>query len=75
MKTKKMTVKYWNSLPEDSKVRAIEAALPNAGIMAKILKSAKPNPKEARWSIVFKEVRIPEDCSHYKTVVNGWYLP
>ena len=75
MKTKQMTIRYWNSLPVDSRERAIRAAVPNGEFLAKLFKDAKPNLKDTSWRLIFKLVRIPVNETHYKTVVNGWYIP
>lgn len=73
--TKKMTIKYWNSLPADSRARAIEAAFPNGRLLAENLKNREPDLKSSQWRLIFKLVRIPMDGCSYKTAVNGWLIP
>lgn len=73
-KTKRMTMKYWNSLSESSKERALKSCFPIHDAVVKMLMNDKPNLKEPWWLIVFKKVKVPADTSHYKTVMNGWYM-
>lgn len=75
MKTARMTKTYWNGLPVDSRERAIKAAIPSGEFLAKLYKDAKPNLNDTSWQLIFKLVRIPLDDNHYKTCVNGWYIP
>lgn len=78
-KTKKMTVKYWETLGEGSKKRALTCVFPLNPAAVDMLLDDKPNPKDPWWTIVFKKVRIPEPDErgyrHYKTVVNKTYIP
>lgn len=73
-KTKKMTIKYWSSLSEGSKERALKSCFPIHEAIVKMLLNDKPSLKDPWWQMVFKRVKIPADTSHYKTVVNGWYM-
>lgn len=75
MATKKMTLKYWGSLDEGSKRRALTHVFPINNPIVQILMNEKPDKKKNLWQIVFKEVRIPEDNRHYKTVVHNNYIP
>lgn len=75
MATKKMTLKYWGELEEGSKRRALTHVFPGNDPLVRILLNEKPDKKKTLWQIVFKEVRIPEDSSHYKTVVHKTYIP
>ena len=79
-KTSKMTLKYWDSLSEGSKRRALTCVFPLHKATVDMLMNDKPNPKEdVWWGLVWKKVRIPEadvtGYRHYKTVVNHTYLP
>lgn len=77
-KTKKMTVKYWSSLSDGSKKRALQYCFPTLPCTVDMLLSEKPknvNDKGEYWWYVFKKVRIPDDSRFYKTVVNRTYLP
>lgn len=69
-----MTIKYWNTLPSDSKERALTHVFPTNREMVSMLSSQHPDRKNCLWKIVFDEVRIPETPGHYKTFVKGWYL-
>lgn len=74
-KTKKMTVKYWNSLDDGSKRRALTYVFPLHKATVDMLMNEKPDPNDnAWWGYVWKKVRIPE-TGHYKTVVNHTYIP
>lgn len=75
MATKKMTLKYWGSLDEGSKRRALTHVFPIKNPIVQILMNEKPDKKKNLWKIVFKEVRIPEDNRHHKTVVHNNYIP
>ncbi len=74
MKTKKMTIKYWNALDVSSKVRALTHVFPTNQVMVSKLSTERPNKKDCLWKIVFDEVRVPVNEGHYKTFVKGWYL-
>lgn len=75
MAMKKMTLKYWGSLDEGSKRRALTHVFPINNPIVQILMNEKPDKKKNLWQIVFKEVRILEYNSHYKTVVHNNYIP
>lgn len=75
MEAKKMTMKYWASLEESSRKRALIHVFPGNAPLVQILMREKPDRDNTLWQIVFKEVRIPEDNSHYKTVVHKTYIP
>ena len=74
-KTKKMTIKYWNSLSESSRKRALQYCYPIHPAIVEMLMNEKPDLKSEWWKMVFKKVRIPSPgSSYYKTVVNNTYL-
>ncbi len=75
MATKRITLKYWATLDEGSKRRALTHVFPINNPIVQILLQEKPDKKKTLWQLVFKEVRIPEDSSHYKTVVHNAYIP
>lgn len=75
MAAKKMTMRYWALLEEGSRKRALTHVFPGNTHLVQILMSEKPDKDNTLWQIVFKEVRIPEDNSHYKTVVHKTYIP
>lgn len=74
-KTKKMTTSYWKGLSEGSKRRALTYVFPIHPVIVDMLLDEKPNLREFWWQRVWDEVRIPEDPSHYKTVIrNSTYI-
>ncbi len=75
MATKRITLKYWATLDEGSKRRALTHVFPINNPIVQILLQEKPDKKKTLWQLIFKEVRIPEDSSHYKTVVHKTYIP
>lgn len=74
MATRKMTLKYWNSLSQGSKERALHHVFPTMKFTVEMLLDEQPNLKNGLWKLVWRKVRIPIE-SYYKTVVNGAYLP
>ena len=73
-KTKKMTLKYWASLSDGSKKRALQSVFCIHPAIVEMLMNEKPDLKSEWWKMVFKKVRIPSPGSYYKTVVNNTYL-
>ena len=70
-KTKKMTLTYWKGLSEDSKRRALTFVFPIHPACVNMLLNEKPKLKgNPWWEMVWKKVRIPEDHSNYKTVID-----
>ena len=74
-KTKKMTIKYWNSLEVGSKRRALQFCYPTLHATVDMLLNEKPKKDNPWWKRVFNMVRIPDGDSYYKTVVNHTYIP
>ena len=78
-KTKKMTIKYWNSLEEGSRKRALQFCYPTLQTTVEMLLNDKPRKDDPWWKRVFDKVRIPEaDANgrqYYKTVVDHTYIP
>ena len=74
MATRKMTLKYWNSLSKGSRERALHHVFPTLKFTVEMLLDEQPNLKNDLWKFVWRKVRIPIE-SYYKTVVNGAYLP
>lgn len=73
-KTKQLTIKYWNSLSDGSKRRALQHCFPTMKPVVEMLLAEKPEKDMRWWKIVFEKVRIPETDGLYKTVVNKTYL-
>ena len=74
-KTKKMTIKYWNSLEVGSKRRALQFCYPTLPTTVDMLLNEKPRKDDPWWKRVFNKVRIPDNDSFYKTVVDHTYIP
>ena len=79
MRTRKMTIKYWNSLEKGSRKRALQFCYPTLPATVEMLLNDKPRKNDSWWKRVFDKVRIPEaDANgrqYYKTVVNHTYIP
>lgn len=70
-KTKQMTLAYWKGLSRDSKRRALTYVFPIHPATIDMLLNEKPNLKQSPWwKLVWQKVRIPEDHTHYKTVID-----
>ncbi len=82
-KTKKLTIKYWKSLPRDSKERALKFVFPIHDAIVQMLLDEDPTTEEIKngfWSLVFKKIRepLPDEYgpSPYKTVfMNRTWIP
>ena len=78
-KTRKLTIKYWNSLEKGSRKRALQFCYPTLPATVEMLLNDKPRKDDPSWKRVFDKVRIPEaDANgrqYYKTVVNHTYIP
>ena len=74
-KTKKMTIKYWNTLSVGSRKRALQFCYPTLPAAVDMLLNDKPKKDNHWWKRVFDMVRIPDANSYYKTVVNHTYIP
>ena len=76
MTTKKMTIRYWNSLSRESRTRALHHVFPNMKCTVKMLLDEQPDLNNGLWKQVWASVRIPCHESYYKTVVHkNTYLP
>ena len=75
MRTKKMTISYWNSLELGSRKRALSFVFGYQKFSVELYADEKPNLNDSMWRLIFSKVRIPADHSHYKTVVNQTYIP
>ena len=76
IKTKKMTIKYWCSLPESSRKRALTYCFPINQAVIDMLMEEKPCMKSIWWQLVFKKIRMPAEECYYKTVFNNeTFLP
>ena len=70
-KTKKLTIKYWNSLPRESKRRALKFVFPIHPSIVDMLLDDEPTTEEIKngfWSPVFKKIReVKETHRPYRT--------
>ena len=74
-KTRKLTIKYWNSLEKGSRKRALQFCYPTLPATVEMLLNDKPRKDDPWWERVFDKVRIPDGDSYYKTVVDHTYIP
>lgn len=74
-RTRKLTIKYWNSLEKGSRKRALQFCYPTLPATVDMLLSEKPKKDDPWWKRVFNMVRIPDAKSSYKTVVHNTYIP
>lgn len=72
--TKKISIKYWNTLSKGSKERALRACYPNADGIVKMMLEQKPDLKDFFWKRAFSMIKIPDNY-YYKTCVNRVYYP
>lgn len=70
-----MTAKYWDSLEENTRYRALKAVLITFS-ESTLRSTAKEKAKEMDfiWEIVQKRVRMTND-DYYPVCVNGIYIP
>ena len=74
-RTRKLTIKYWNSLEVGSRKRALQFCYPILPATVDMLLNEKPKKDNPWWKRVFDMVRIPDANSCYKTVVHNTYIP
>ena len=74
-KTKQLTIKYWKSLEESSKKRALTYVFPTMPAVVEMLLNEIPSKSSSWWKLVFKKVRVPAEPMFYKTVVNHTFIP
>lgn len=74
MEKKKMTIKYWNTLSEDSKYRALCFVFGPNKFSAEMYSKEKPNLKDGMWQLIFRKIR-QTDGGYYKTCVGNCYIP
>lgn len=75
MKTKRMTIAYWNTLQKGSKQRALTYVYPLMKSTVEAMATEKPDLSSFRWKRAFRAIRIPEDNKVYKTCVNQTFIP
>lgn len=74
--TKKLTMRYWDSLSEDSRYRALRKVFSNFSDSAN-RDNAKQKAKnlDFLWGIIVRHVKQPLDSTHYKTVIDRTWIP
>lgn len=75
MANKRMTKKYWHALSVESRHRALWILYHGSPASDWYAKEDNPNLKDDEWRYIFRKIKIPDDCSHYKTVINKTYIP
>lgn len=75
MKTKRITIAYWNTLQKGSKQRALTYVYPLMKSTVEAMATEKPDLSNFLWKRAFSAIRIPEDNKVYKTCVNRTFIP
>ncbi len=83
IKSKKLTIKYWQSLERGSRERALRFVFPISPAIVSMLLDEIPTKEEIKhgfWSLVFRKIRIPEPDErgyrHYKTIfMDSTFIP
>jgi len=74
--TRRITQKYWDSLSEGSRYRALRKVFSNFSDSTNH-DYAKEKAKDLdwMWEIIQRHVKQPLDSSHYKTVIDRTWIP
>lgn len=73
---KKITMKYWDSLEEGSRYRALRKVFSNfPDSVNKDYAKEKAKDLDWMWDIIQRHVKQPLDDSHYKTVIDKTWIP
>lgn len=74
--SKRLTMKYWDSISEDSRYRALRKVFSNFSDSAN-RDNAKQKAKnlDFLWDIIVRHVKQPIDSTHYKTVIDRTWIP
>lgn len=69
-------MKYWDSLSEDSRYRALRKVFSNFSDSTN-RDNAKQKAKDLDfiWEILQRHVKQPLDSTHYKTVIDRTWIP
>ena len=74
--TKKITQRYWNSLPESSRYRALRKVFSNfSDIVNEGYSKEKAKDLGWMWKIIQRHVKMPAGKSYYKTVIDRTWIP
>lgn len=74
--TKKITKKYWDSLSEDSRYRALRKVFSNfPDNVNRDYAKLKANQMDWVWDILAKHTKQPVGDSPYKTIIDKTWIP
>lgn len=74
--TKRLTKKYWDSLSEGSRYRALRKVFSNfSDSINRDYAKQKAKELDWEWDILVRHVKEPIDSSHYKTVIDRTWIP
>lgn len=73
---KKITKKYWDSLEEGSRYRALRKVFSNfSDETNKVNVKEKAKDLSFIWDIIVRHVKQPVGESHYKTIIDNTWIP
>lgn len=74
--TKKMTMKYWDSIPESSRFRALRKVFSNfPDEVNENCAKEKAKDLDWLWDIITRHVKQPVGGRVYKTVIDHTWIP
>ena len=74
--TKKITQRYWNSLSESSRYRALRKVFSNfPDSVNEGYSKEKAKDLGWMWKIIQRHVKMPAGKSYYKTVIDRTWIP
>jgi len=74
--TKRLTMKYWDSLSEDSRYRALRKVFSNfPDSTNRDYAKEKAKDLDWMWEVLVRHVKQPTNDSHYKTVIDRTWIP
>lgn len=74
--TKRLTMKYWDSISEDSRYRALRKVFSNfPDSLNRDYAQEKAKNLDWIWDILVRHVKQPIGDSHYKTVIDRTWIP
>lgn len=74
--TKRITKKYWDSLTEGSRYRALRKVFSNfPNTTNEDYSKKKASELDWMWDIIQRHVKQPVNETHYKTVIDRTWIP
>lgn len=74
--TKRLTMRYWDSIPEDSRYRALRKVFSNfPDNLNRDYAKEKAKNLDWMWEVLVRHVKQPIGESHYKTVIDRTWIP